>query len=72
MLQLMKTVALLLAAVALAGCSSPSGSKTGSASATAASLTAPADTAPRYEHRLVMEYSDGATPFLELVRASDL
>jgi uncharacterized lipoprotein YajG len=60
----------LLAAVVLAGCAAPGGGKISSQPKTAAPPCA-AQTATHYEHQVVTVYSDGATPFLRLVKVSD-
>ncbi len=66
----MKTSLLLLAMLALVGCSSFSGGKAGGQSGASASAGV-TQAAPRYEHQLDVEYSDGATPFLRLVPADE-
>jgi len=66
----MKNVLLLVAVVALAGCSSLGDSKIGSKPNTASAALV-AQAAPRFEHQLDIEYADGATPFLRLVEVND-
>ena len=66
----MKSILLLVAVVALAGCSSTGGSKT-SSQANTSSFASVAQAAPRFEHQLDIEYADGATPFLRLVEVND-
>ena len=66
----MKKTLLLLSVVALAGCASPGAGKTSSQSNTGSPALV-AETAPRYEYQLDIEYVDGATPFLRLVQVND-
>ena len=66
----MKKVLLLLSVVALAGCTSPGGSKTASQPNTGSSALV-AQAAPRFEHQLDIGYADGATPFLRLIKVND-
>jgi uncharacterized lipoprotein len=70
MMKRMNKVLLLMAVVALAGCSSPSGTKTGS-NPKGGSSARVGEAAPRFEHQLDIEYAEGATPFLRLVEVDD-
>jgi len=64
----MKRSILLLAAVVLAGCSSP---RMHCSQTNATALPAPTAEVVQYEHQLVFEYDEGATAFLHLVEVTD-
>ena len=66
----MKTFILLVGVIAVVGCSSPAGSKIGAQTNNGPSVRV-SQAAPRFEHRLDIEYADGATPFLRLVEVND-
>jgi uncharacterized protein YceK len=66
----MKKALLFLSVVALAGCASPTGTRT-AAQPEAGSSASVAQATPRYEHQLVMVSAEGITPFLQLVEVND-
>ena len=69
----MKMTLLILAALALAGCASPSGNTSVARETDAGGqgLTAQIASLPRYEYQLDVDYSDGATAFLHLAEVRD-
>lgn len=63
----MKKSILLLAAVVLAGCSSP---RMNSCPSHGACRSTPTAEVAQFEHQLVFEYDEGATAFLQLVEVT--
>jgi outer membrane biogenesis lipoprotein LolB len=59
-----RTITPLAVLLLLTACAAPGSRLANRSQATANS--GEADFTPRYEHALVLEYSDGATPFLRL------